>query len=436
MARVVVIGGGYGGLASAARLAKTGHEVTLVEGRAELGGAVGFVEQDGFRWDSGPTHTLLPAVLRDLFRKSGRPLEKELDLVPVEPVARHVFDDDDETVLDLPGGSRAAQMEAVEAALGNGLGAQWAAYVDAFADDWEALRRDWLERPFSAEHASKQTKALLSTRLTLFKLTQKAFKDERLRQLACYPMALEGHDLRNVPAWMGMWTYVEQNFGLWTVPGGMGSLAGALASRLQTRGVTVLLSTPAHDLELSGGRVAGVRTAQGVLDADHVVCAIDPRRLPALQHLVERTMPVIPPVTCHIGLVGEVPDLPREVVLHGDPMVVVRTGGRAPAGAHAWTLLGRGRLAEDIVTAMQRGGIRVRDQVEVRVDRSPRDLVELWGGSPYGVLWQGRNTVSRRLGPTTPVPGVFLAGAHATPGAGLPSVGLSAALVAQSIGPA
>lgn len=434
MARVVVIGGGYGGLASAVRLAKIGHEVTLLEAGSRVGGAVGYVEQDGFRWDTGPTHTLLPAVLRDLFRKSGRALEKELDLVPLEPVARHVFED--ETHLDLPGGSRAAQIEAVDRDLGAGLGATWAAYVDQFADDWEALRRDWLERPYSPDHAGKQAKALLATRMTLHKLTQKAFKDERLRLVATYPATLEGHDLRNVPAWVGMWTYVEQNFGAWTIPGGMGSLADTLASRLATRGVTVLLSTPALDLELSGGRVAGVRTDQGVVSADHVVCAIDPRRLPALAKLVERTMPVIPPVICHIGVVGPVPDLPREVVLHGDPLVVVRTGGQAPQGAHAWTLLGRGNLAEDIVTAMHRAGVRVRDQVEVRVDRSPRELVEQWGGSPYGVLWQGRNTVSRRLGPTTPVPGVFMAGAHATPGAGLPSVGLSAALVAQSIGPA
>jgi phytoene dehydrogenase-like protein len=436
MARVVVVGGGYGGLASAARLAKIGHEVTLVEARSRVGGALGYVERDGYRWDAGPTHTLLPAVLRDLFRKSGRALEKEVELVPVEPVARHLFDDDDETVLDLPGGSRAAQMAAVDAALGSGLGAQWSAYVDAFADDWETLRRDWLERPFSAELASRHTKALLSTRLTLHKLAQKAFRDERLRQLACYPMVLEGHDLRNVPAWMGMWTYVEQNFGAWTVPGGMGSLAEALSSRLGTRGVTVLVSTRALDLELSGGRVAGVRTEQGVIEADHVVCAIDPRRLPALASLVQRTMPALPPVTCHIGVVGEVPDLPHEVVIHGDPLLVLRTSGQAPDGAHAWTLLGRGQLAEDIVNSLQRAGIRVRDQVEVRVDRSPRELVEEWGGSPYGVLWQGRNTVSRRLGPTTPVPGVLMAGAHATPGAGLPSVGLSAALVAQSIGPA
>jgi UDP-galactopyranose mutase len=434
MARVVVIGGGYGGMASAARLAKDGHEVTLLEGGDRLGGALGYVEQDGFRWDMGPTHTLLPAVLRDLFRKSGRPLEKELELVPVDPVARHVFDDD--TQLDLPGGSRAAQIEAVDRDLGAGLGAQWAAYVDTFADDWEALRRDWLERPYSAEHASKQTRALLATRLTLHKLTQKVLKDERLREMATFPMALEGHDLRNVPAWLGMWTYVEQNFGSWTIPGGMGALAELLAARLRTRGVTALVSSPVLDLEVSQGRVRGVRTGQGVVDADHVVVAIDPRRLPALAPLVELTMPAIPPVVCHVGLVGEVPDLPHEVVLHGDPMLVVRTGGQAPPGAHAWTILGRGRLAEDVVGALHRGGIRVRDQVEVRVDRSPRELVEQWGGSPYGVLWQGRNTVSRRLGPTAPVSGVYLAGAHATPGAGLPSVGLSAALVAQSIGPA
>ena len=87
-------------------------------------------------------------------------------------------------------------------------------------------------------------------------------------------------------------------------------------------------------------------------------------------------------------------------------------------------------------TALVRRGIDVRPQVVTRVDRSPRDLVEEWGGSPLGVLWQGRQTAFRRLGPATPVPGVYAVGAHATPGAGLPFVGLSAALVAQLVGPA
>ena len=434
MARAVVIGGGYGGLASSVRLAKLGHEVTLVEARHQLGGAVGTVERDGFTWDSGATSTMLPAVVRDLFRKSGRPLERELDLVPVEPVRRHRFADG--TEFDMPAGSRADQLAAVRETFGERSAAEWTTYVDDFSPVWEALRRDLFERPWAADHASDDSRRLLATRLTLDKVVKKSFRDDRLREVALLAATMEGHNPRDVPGWVGMWAYLEQNFGVWTVPGGMHRLTGALTERLATRGVTVLTGTEAADLELEDGRVRGVRVGSEVIDADHVVVAIDPRRLPALAREVEATMPAIPPVVCHIGISGEVPDLPHEVVLHGDPLLVLRTGGSAPDGAHAWTILGRGRIAEDIVTALQRAGVRVRDQVEVRVDLSPKELVQTWHGSPCGVLWQGRRSLWRRLGPSTPYAGVYVAGAHAALGAGLPSVGLSAALVAQLVGPA
>jgi len=122
------------------------------------------------------------------------------------------------------------------------------------------------------------------------------------------------------------------------------------------------------------------------------------------------------------------------VVLHGEPTLVVRPGGTAPPGGQAWTVLVRGKLQEDLLVALARHGIDVRDKVRVRVDHSPGELAERWGGSPYGVLWQGRRTLDRRLGTESPVPGVYCAGAHTTPGAGLPWVGLSAALVAQAVG--
>jgi phytoene dehydrogenase-like protein len=123
-------------------------------------------------------------------------------------------------------------------------------------------------------------------------------------------------------------------------------------------------------------------------------------------------------------------------VLHADPTIIIRTGGRAPEGGTAWTLHGRGKLAEDILEALARHKMDVREQVATRVDLSPRDLVEQWHGSPCGVLWQGRGTVRHRLGPGTPIAGVYAAGAHAAPGAGVPFVVQSAALVAHAIGPA
>jgi UDP-galactopyranose mutase len=433
MARVVVVGGGFGGLASAARLAKLGHEVTLVERSASVGGALTSVSEEGFAWDAGPSSTLLPAVVRDLFRKSGRPVERELDLEPLPEIREHRFEDG--SSVKLPGGSRAAQIAALDG-LGPGLGQRWVDHVATYADQWEVLRRGYLEVPWDRDHLPRELAALLDSREVLHKRLKKDFKDERLRLIAGHRFVAEGHDLRNVPAWLGVMAYVEQRFGAWTVPGGMAGLGAALATRLETRKVTVLTDTFVEDLVVRDGRVAAVATSSGELDATVVVVAVDPRRLPALAPYVERTMPAIPPVVCHLGLEGDLPDLGHEVVLHGDPMLVVRTGGQAPAGAAAWTVHGRGRLAEDILRALARHKIDVRAQVVARIDRSPRDLVERWGGSPMGVLWQGRATVRHRLGPTTPVAGVYAAGAHATPGGGLPFVGLSASLVAQAIGPA
>ena len=433
MARVVVIGGGYGGLASAVRLAKLGHDVTLFERLPELGGALSVVRAEGFEWDTGATYTLLPAVARDLFRKSGRPLESELELVPLDLVREHRFEDD--SYLRLTGGSRTSQQAAFES-LGAGLGQQWLEYVDSFADDWDVLRRGYFEVPWVPGHLPREVAARLDSRETLHRRLKKTFRDERLRLVAAHPFVADGHDPRNVPAWAGLAAYLEQCFGAWTIRGGMALLTTALTARLETRSVQVHTGAEVLDIVVRDGRAVAVATSEGLIDADVVVCAIDPRRVPVLAPLVERTMPAMPPVVAYLGLGEPVPELSHEVVLHGDPLITVRTGGTAPPGYAAWTVHGRGRLAEDMLKALARYGVDVRANVVTRVDVSPRHMVEKWGSSPIGVLWQGRGTVRHRLGPRTPISGVYAAGAHATPGGGLPFVGLSAALVAQVVGPA
>jgi phytoene dehydrogenase-like protein len=428
MARVVVIGGGFGGLACALRLAKLGHAVTLVEER-ELGGALAPFTEDGYSWDTA-AHTLLPAVVRDLFRKTGRPLDRELALEQLDSLREHWFADGTSVV---HAAGRTTQYDAFEA-LGSGLGTRWVAHVAAYADDWEVIRRHYAEVAWDPADVPRDLGDRFDSRETLHRRLRR-LGDERLRQVAAHPFATDGHDVRDVPAWAGLTAYLEQRFGVWAFVGGTGKLLDALVRRLDTRKVEVVRGR-ARDVVVRDGRAAAVTTTAGEIDADVVVSAVDPRTLPALATFVRRTTPAIPAPTTYLGLEGEVRDLPHELVVHGEQTLVLRTRGVAPEGHHAWTVQTRGTREDDPLVALARHGLDVRGQVVTRVDRSPRELVEAWGGSPLGVVWQGRATVRRRLGPRTPIDGVYAAGSHAAPGSGLPYVGLSAALVAQAVGPA
>ncbi len=235
-----------------------------------------------------------------------------------------------------------------------------------------------------------------------------------------------------------MVSYVEQNFGTWTVPGGMGVARRRRWSSGSRPGGSTCAPASTATRPRCWRRTASRACAPttGDVPADVVVVAVDPRRLPALAPHVRRTMPAIPPVVAHLGIIGDVPDLPHEVVLHGDPLLVLRTNGTAPEGAHAWTVLGRGRIAEDLVTALSRHGIDVRRQVEVRVDRSPREQVEAWRGSPYGVLWQGRRTARPAARHRSPGAGRLLRRrAHRRPGPGCRGWGCPRRWSPQAVGP-
>lgn len=457
--RVVVLGGGISGMASSARLAKLGHQVTLLEAAPALGGAlapIGLSLPEGtVTWDAGAHHTMLPAVIRDLFRKSGRPLEKELDIEPLAFVREHRFADG--STLRLPGGSRAAQVRAGNE-LGPGLGQAWAAHVDPYGRDWELLRRDFFERVWRPELASVDLRDLLASRESLAKRVR-ALPDARLQAAATWSVVLAGQDPRRVPAWLGLSVYLEQNFGSWRVPGGMHRLGAALAQRLSTRKVTVHTSTPALDLVVgtTAGteRVTGVRTATEVVPADAVVVAMDPRTLPSLaRHLKPRGSAeqhsTLPPDQVHLVLdEAHLPGGPdvlgpegHEIVFHPprplgtDPVVAVRTGGSAPAGLRAWTLLVAQPDGRDPLATLADRGLDLRPAVRARLDRSGAEQRTQWGGSPNGPRWTRPRDLARRWAVRTPIEGTLLAGAASATGPGLPFAGLSGALVAETLGKA
>ena len=63
----VVIGSGFGGLASAIRLAARGYRVTVLEKLDAPGGRAYTFHQDGFVFDAGPTILTAPHLFRELW---------------------------------------------------------------------------------------------------------------------------------------------------------------------------------------------------------------------------------------------------------------------------------------------------------------------------------------------------------------------------------
>ena len=66
--KVVIVGAGPGGLASAMRLAKAGYEVHVYEAQDRPGGRTRGFEKDGYAFDTGPTILQVPRVYHELFK--------------------------------------------------------------------------------------------------------------------------------------------------------------------------------------------------------------------------------------------------------------------------------------------------------------------------------------------------------------------------------
>jgi len=138
--RIAVVGGGVGGLAAAARLACLGHTVTVLEAEAAVGGKLGELVRDGFRFDTGPSLLTMPAVFRELFAATGG-WPDDLVLRQLDPIAHVAFADgstlDTSSDLDV----MCARVEALR----RGNGEQWRAFQTRAQRIWRASQTPFLE---------------------------------------------------------------------------------------------------------------------------------------------------------------------------------------------------------------------------------------------------------------------------------------------------
>ena len=273
--RIIVVGAGVAGLAAAARMASAANEVVVVERGAAAGGAA-------LSW-AGPYTLTLPAVLRDLFVKTGGrkatgggALEDNISLVPVDPVRRAVFADG--TSLTLPNTARGATKDAFDSAFGDGAGAAWLGLLDHGNRAWSVIRPTLVEVPDASRgdlwrlYRSGSARRALAARRTLRQVgADCGIRDPRMLAVLDEYALGAGADPRVAPAVLATRPYIEHAFGAWRVVGGVPELVRAMYERCVARGVAFRFGAEAA--AITSGAVA---LASGErLTADVVVAAVD-----------------------------------------------------------------------------------------------------------------------------------------------------------------
>ncbi|RDI34683.1 phytoene desaturase family protein [Lentzea flaviverrucosa] len=490
MARVAVIGAGMGGLAAAARLARSGHAVTVYEQASGHGGKLGTLQRDGFTFDTGPSLLTLPHVYRDLFASTGAPLDDLVEIVPVEPTCRYRFPDGSE--LDMPHAE-----EHVDATLTDAFGPeaarQWRAVLTDAERLWDLVGEPVLQNPLNGvrdllrRSASVRDLMAIAPWRTLRGVGDRRLTDPRLRMLLDRYATYSGSDPRRTPALMTVIPFIEQRFGGWYVRGGLRGLGDAVYGRCVDLGVNFRFGETVTAIDSGSGGVTGVRLRDGERrSADVVVSDVDAehlygdlladRRSHRPHRMLRKTQPSLSGFVLLLALRGKSQDPVHHRVLFPsdydaefdslfgrhprpvpDPAVYVCAPDDpavAPDGDEAWFVLVNAprhgdvdwtapgladSYADRVLRVMADRGLDVRHRVRWRVIRTPADWARdtgAVGGSIYGSSSNGPRAALLRPANRAPVPGLFLVGGSAHPGGGLPLVAMSARIVARMIGPA
>jgi phytoene desaturase len=259
---IVVIGSGFGGLASAIRLQAAGYSVTIVEAREKPGGRAYQLVDAGYTFDMGPSLITEPHLLADIWRAAGRDIEDYVDLVQLAPYYRVYFQDG--RYFDY-GASHTSD----ESEISKFNERDIAGFNELLVRTEEIYNRafsDLADQPFDQLKTFLDVAPeLLRLRAhrSVYQLVSEYISDPNLRAVfSFHPLFIGGNPFK-ASAIYSIIPFLERKNGVYFAMGGTYAIVTAMIKLFEELGGRVVLGESVERILTSRGKVAGVRTNKG-----------------------------------------------------------------------------------------------------------------------------------------------------------------------------
>ncbi len=279
MNRALIVGGGFGGIASALRLRAKGYEVKILDRCSKLGGRAQVFERDGFRFDAGPTVITAPFLFDELFELHGRRREDYIHLRQLDPWYRFQFSDGD--TFDYGG-----QIEDTEKEIARFNPADVEGYRQLLAHSERIFDVGFMklsDRPFhKLATMLAQIPILLKLKCyrSVWQMVCKYLQHPKLRQVFSVQPLLVGGNPFDTTSIYGLIHFLERRWGIHFAIGGTGALVGALEKLMVELDIDIKLNTTVEKILVENKKVIGVQLENGTkFEADLVVANVDPKYL-------------------------------------------------------------------------------------------------------------------------------------------------------------
>jgi phytoene desaturase len=285
---IIIIGAGPGGLASAILLASAGLRVRIFERLPHVGGRTSSIEAQGFKFDLGPTFFLYPRVLEEIFEKAGRRLDRELEMVRLDPQYRILFGAGGHLDCTPNPARMAAEISRLSPLDGPGFHRFLAENRAKFE-----LFRPCIEHAFLSLRDVINTRMLkllpvINPHLSVEQYLRKFFSDERVRLAFSFQSKYLGMSPFQCPSLFSILSFLEYEYGVFHPIGGCAAITSKMAEIADAMGVEIHLGDAVQEILFEGRKAVGVRTESGshfggavVVNADfaRAMCRLVPNGL-------------------------------------------------------------------------------------------------------------------------------------------------------------